>query len=217
MLRIGYDAKRLFNNFTGLGNYSRTLLQDLSEHFPENEYLLFSPKVKKNDRTKPFFDPSKYTIKTAKGNSTFWRSLGIKKDLENNQIQLFHGLSHEIPFGLQKTKIKSVVTIHDLIFKHYPEQFPFIDRKIYDWKFKYSCENADRIVAISESTKKDIIHFYNIPPEKIEVIYQTCDALFKTHKFVENPSDFQQKYQHFYQGHMCRFVLKIFPYVIFYY
>ena len=162
MFRLGYDAKRLFNNFTGLGNYSRTLLEDLSNHFPENEYFLFSPKVTKNDRTNPFFDQSKFTIKKARGNGIYWRSYGIKKDLLENQIQLFHGLSHEIPIGLQQTTMKSVITIHDLIFKHYPNQFSWIDRNIYDWKFRYSCENADRIVAISENTKKDIIRFYNI-------------------------------------------------------
>ncbi len=195
MLKIAYDAKRLFNNFTGLGNYSRTLLKDLSKHFPENEYFLFSPKVGENNRTAPFFNHSKFTLKTAKGNSAYWRSFGIKKDLIKSQIQLFHGLSHEIPIGLQKTNIKSVVTIHDLIFKHYPKQFPWIDRKIYDWKFRYSCENADQIVAISESTKSDIISFYDIPREKIEVIYQTCDPIFKNQDLSINPSKIQQKYQ----------------------
>ncbi len=195
MLKIGYDAKRLFNNFTGLGNYSRTLLKDLSDHFPENEYFLFSSKVIKNDRTKPFLNQTKFIIKKARGNNTYWRSFGIKKDLLESQIQLFHGLSHEIPLGLQQTKTKSVVTIHDLIFKHYPHQFSWVDRNIYDWKFRYSCENVDRIIAISESTKKDIIHFYNIPPEKIEVIYQTCDALFKNQNTSENSPDIQQKYK----------------------
>lgn len=195
MLKIGYDAKRLFNNFTGLGNYSRTLLKELSDHFPEQEYWLFSPKVYNNDRTKPFFDTSKFTIKKARGLKVFWRSFGVKTDLLKNNVQVFHGLSHEIPFGLQKTKIKSVVTIHDLIFKHYPKQFRLFDRKIYEWKFRYSCENADKIVAISENTKKDIIRFYNIPEEKIEVIYQTCDGIFKNQSFSENPAEIRKKYQ----------------------
>lgn len=194
MLRIGYDAKRLFNNFTGLGNYARTLLMDLSEQFPENEYLLFSPKIKNNPRTKPFFDPAKFTIRKARGIKTFWRSFGIKKDLKDCGLQLFHGLSHEIPFGLQKTNIKSVVTIHDLIFRHYPAQFPLFDRKVYDWKFRYSCENADRIVAISESTKNDIVRFYGIDPEKIQVIYQTCDAFFKNQDFAESPIETFRKH-----------------------
>ena len=195
MIKIGYDAKRLFNNFTGLGNYSRTLLEDLNTFFPENEYWLFTTKTQKNQRTVPFFDPSKFTIKQASGFKAFWRSFGVKKDLYENQIQLFHGLSHEIPIGLQRMKIKSVVTIHDLIFKHYPEQFKPIDRKIYDWKFRYACENADQIVAISESTKKDIIQLYNIPPEKIEIVYQTCDAIFKNQNLAQLTTPVLEKYQ----------------------
>ena len=195
MLRIGYDAKRLFNNFTGLGNYSRTLLQDLSTHFPENHYFLFSPKIRENNRTAPFFDKSRYTIVKARGHNAYWRSIGIKKDLLQNRIQLFHGLSHEFPVSLRKTKIKSIVTIHDLIFKHYPGHFPPIDRKIYEWKFRFSCNNADRIVAISENTKNDIIRFYDIPPERIQVIYQTCDDIFKVPGEASLSTEVAQKYQ----------------------
>ena len=57
MLRIGFDAKRLFNNFTGLGNYSRTLLANLSEYYPEQAYFLYTPRVVKNERN-PFFPPT---------------------------------------------------------------------------------------------------------------------------------------------------------------
>ena len=48
-MRIGFDAKRLFNNFTGLGNHSRTTIDILTEFYPENEYLLYTPKIKLND------------------------------------------------------------------------------------------------------------------------------------------------------------------------
>ena len=95
-----------------------------------------------------------------------------------HRIELFHGLSNEIPIGLNKVNIPSVVTIHDLIFRHYPNQYSWVDRQIYDYKFRYACENAQRIVAISESTKKDIVHFYNINPDKIKVIYQSCHERF---------------------------------------
>lgn len=181
MLKIGFDAKRLFNNFTGLGNYSRTLVGNLNRFFPENEYFLYSPKLIKNKRTEPFLRGADYRIRTP--NSKFfgsvWRTSGMKKEWDRNGTQIYHGLSHEIPIGSQKSKVKTVVTIHDLIFKKHPELFPFIDRKIYDWKFRYACEKSDRVIAISESTKRDIIRFYKIPESKIEVIYQTCHSIFQ--------------------------------------
>ncbi len=55
MYRLGFDAKRLFNNFTGLGNYSRTLLFNLGHYFPDNAYFLYTPKVKDNAETQVLF------------------------------------------------------------------------------------------------------------------------------------------------------------------
>lgn len=179
MLRIGYDAKRLFNNFTGLGIYSRTLLVNLAKAAPENEYWLYTPKIKQHPETQPFLGHLPFKVQTpGRSFAAWWRSVGIKKDLRRDGVQLFHGLSHEIPLGLHRTGIRSVVTIHDLIFRRYPHQYAYLDRLIYDWKFKYACQHADCIVAISESTKNDIVEFYGIDPHRIEVIYQSCDTRF---------------------------------------
>ena len=195
MYRIGFDAKRLFNNFTGLGNYSRTLVRNLSEYYPDNEYFLFSPTIKRNGETHFFRDSAMFQVETARKTKGFyWRSWGIKKDLIHQKIQLYHGLSHEIPFGIGKTGIPAIVTIHDLIFKHYPKQYPWIDRQIYDLKFRYACENAQQIIAISESTKKDIIHFYDIPAEKISVIYQSCHERFMREKPPKALARIRKKY-----------------------
>ncbi|MDX1942503.1 MAG: glycosyltransferase family 1 protein [Saprospiraceae bacterium] len=196
MYRIGFDAKRLFNNFTGLGNYSRTLLRNLAEFYPENAYFLYTPKVTKNEETQFFLNSPLYSVHLPQGQpKAYWRSWGVKKDLRKHKIQLFHGLSHEIPVGIQKTKIKSIVTIHDLVFKHYPHHFPLIDRQIYDYKFHYACENANKIIAISESTKRDIIEFYNITAEKIEVIYQSCHERFMQEKSPKAIEAVLKRYQ----------------------
>ena len=95
---------------------------------------------------------------------------------------------------MHKTGIKTVVTIHDLIFKRYPEYYTYADRKIYDWKFGHACRNADRIIAISEQTKRDVIHFYNIAPEKIEVVYQSCHDQFKQKKSRGSINAILEKY-----------------------
>jgi len=195
MLRIGYDAKRLFNNFTGLGIYSRTLLGNLAKAAPENEYWLYTPKIRKHPETETFLDQLPFRVRTPRGrNAGWWRSSGIKKDLHRDGIQLFHGLSHEIPLGLHQSGIPGVVTMHDLIFKRYPDQYAFLDRLIYDWKFKYACRHADCIVAISESTKNDIVEFYSIDPQRIEVIYQSCDARFAQPRSPEEVAGIVQKY-----------------------
>lgn len=179
-LRIGFDGKRAANNLTGLGNYSRSLIEALSKQFPETQYLVYSPKVKSSRQIDVFFEAENIQLKLPINGTFLWRSLNILKDLLRDKVQIFHGLSHEIPFAIQHTKIKSIVTIHDLIFLRYPQYYKFIDRKLYEWKSRSACKRANQIIAISEKTKADIIEFYGINPKKIEVIYQSCDDSFKT-------------------------------------
>ncbi len=178
-MKIGFDAKRLFNNKTGLGNYSRTLVWNLSKNYPEHEYFLYTPSIIKSKQTEKFIDNPAFSIRTSDSFlKSYWRSYGIIDQLKKDELDVFHGLSHEIPIGIQKTSIKSIVTIHDMIFKVLPETFPLIDRKIYDFKFRYSCNNANTVIAISESTKKDIEKYYQIDPSKIKVVYQSCHPIY---------------------------------------
>ncbi len=180
-MKIGYDAKRLFHNATGLGNYSRDLLRTLATYYPDNQFFLYNPKPAKINR---FTLTPQMIIKQpqtwlAKKLHFLWRSKFITNDIVKDKLDIFHGLSGELPFGIQKTGVKSVVTIHDLIFLHFPELYKSIDRKIYTAKFKYAAQKADKIVAISEQTKKDLVKFFKISPEKIHVIYQGCHKAFK--------------------------------------
>ncbi|MFC3559684.1 glycosyltransferase family 4 protein [Pedobacter jamesrossensis] len=179
-LKIGYDGKRAANNLTGLGNYSRSLIEALANEFPKNQYFVYSPKVKSAKQIDTFFKQENIHLKLPLQGSFLWRSLNILKDLKRDEVLLYHGLSHEIPILIQHTNIKSVVTIHDLIFLRFPKYHKFIDRNLYEWKSKSACQRADKIIAISKKTKADIIEFYNINPDKIEVIYQSCDDSFKT-------------------------------------
>jgi glycosyltransferase involved in cell wall biosynthesis len=181
-MNIGYEAKRVFHNKTGLGNYSRDLVRILNQFYPENNYFLYNPKPSskalfKTNNTN-VFEKNPKGIWAAKFKN-IWRQKGVVKDLVDDKIDLFHGLSGELPSGLKQKRIKSVVTIHDLIFMRYPQFYSFFDRKIHYYKFKKAAQNADVVLAISEQTKKDIIQFLGIPASKIKVIYQVCQAVFK--------------------------------------
>lgn len=186
-MKIGFDSKRLFCNFTGLGNYSRTLVKNLCHYYPENDYFLYTTGVKESDETSLFLDDPDVSIRITEALfKAYWRTYSIKSQLVKDSIELYHGLSHEIPVNLRKKGIRSVVTVHDLIFKYYPENYSATDRNIYDSKLRYACKNADRIIAISESTKGDIVKFYNVDPEKIDVIYQACNPAYYR---LRNPVD----------------------------
>lgn len=179
-MNIGFDAKRLFNNFTGLGNYSRTTLDILTEFYPENNYWLYTPRIIKNDITRPYtLLPNCRTIRPH-GHMPhgLWRTFLQTRDLSRNMTDVFHGLSHEIPMGLGRKGIPAVVTMHDVAFKTFKDMYHWHDRQIYDIKFHYACKHANHIVAISEATKADVIRFYGVDESKISVIYQPVQRLF---------------------------------------
>lgn len=125
---------------------------------------------------------------------SLWRSRFVVTRLLKDKIDLYHGLSHEIPVSIQNTSIKTVVTIHDLIFLRYPQYYKPADRKIYEMKFRNACKNANKIIAISEQTKRDIIHYFGTDDSKIEVVYQSCDPSFALKYNAEHLSIIRAKY-----------------------
>lgn len=190
-MKIAFDAKRFFHNASGLGNYSRDLVRILAHYFPENEYVLLNKN--KSERGKSILENSSiHFIETSKGRMSRQFKMGI--DAQKEKVDIFHGLSGELPLKWEKTPIKKVVTIHDLIFVRYPQYYSFFDRQIHLWKFKRATQIADKIIAISEQTKKDIIHYLKVPETKIEVIYQGCHQAFKEKQSEEFTQQTKQKF-----------------------
>lgn len=179
-MKIGFDAKRAFFNATGLGNYSRSLLRGLHDLHPECEQVLFTPGLSEGSR----FDPDWARIITPTGlgklSALLWRSRLISKELKPNGVDLYHGLSNELPVGIHRSGVGSVVTVHDLLFLHFPEDYPKLDRSIYRRKTAHACRNADRVIAVSKQTAKDLVELLQVPEEKIRVVYQHCRDSFRS-------------------------------------
>ncbi|MBI3502223.1 MAG: glycosyltransferase family 4 protein [Bacteroidetes bacterium] len=198
-MNIGFDAKRAFTNSSGLGNYSRTLIKSLVNYFPVNNYFLYTPQKNKSSFAEFINGRKNCTVVQPKNiidkkiNSR-WRSYGITNLLNSTKINVYHGLSNELPFNISKFHGRKIVTIHDLIFLRHPQLYPLIDRKIYNRKVKSACESADKIIAVSVQTKNDILEFYKINPEKIKVIYQSCDGIFYKPSSSEEIKKVKSKY-----------------------
>lgn len=174
-MNIGFDGKRTTQNLTGLGNYSRYIIRLLTNLHPENKYTIYAIKPPSHDL--PLIGVE-YEYPSPKSIKSYWRTHGIIKDLIKQKINVFHGLSNEIPYGLNKAGIRSVVTIHDLIFLRYPQYYPFFDRIIYKLKVGHAARSADKVIAISQQTKDDLIQYLGIKADRISVIYQNCDPIF---------------------------------------
>jgi glycosyltransferase involved in cell wall biosynthesis len=178
-MKIGFDAKRAFYNTRGLGNYSRNLIDGLLAYFPDEDYYLFGDKPK-NGECHEWFHKIEKDVNIVGPNAkssirkALWRSYFMEDNIRSIDLDIYHGLSHEIPFKKRNKHTKYVVTIHDLLFLRFKQHFKWIDIQIYLSKIKYSCRHADLVLAVSEQTKQDLIDFLHIPEEKIIVNYQSC-------------------------------------------
>jgi glycosyltransferase involved in cell wall biosynthesis len=194
-MNIGFDAKRAFHNGTGLGQYSRTLTQSLCSAYPMHQYYLFNPKPGQRYRAGA---ANQHEVLPQRPLHRFltalWRSNWVKADLQRLHIQLYHGLSHELPWGIHRSGIPSVVTMHDLIHERYPTQYSFIDRNIYSRKFRYACSAASHIIAISQQTKQDLVDIYGADPQRITVCYQSCNPAFAQAATAADKQRVQQQY-----------------------
>ncbi|MGM9821441.1 MAG: glycosyltransferase family 4 protein [Muribaculaceae bacterium] len=180
---IGFDGKRAVLNNTGLGNYSRLLIDVLATAYPGNEYRLYTPRIASNPRLMPLMMHENVrliapALPRQRALSGLWRLGPMGTQMVRDSVELIHGLSGELPLNVGKLGRPSVVTMHDVIFRRFPQTYAAIDRTIYDYKFRRAAAAATRILAISECTARDVMEFYGVPREKIDVVYQGCDAQF---------------------------------------
>lgn len=183
---IGFDAKRIVRNGTGLGSYGRTLVNDLAM-VDDMELRLYAPDQGRIELRNQILNRQNVTFCYPRRSFTslgkaLWRSKGMVSQLQKDGVQVYHGLSGELPHGISRRGIPTVVTIHDLIFIRHPEYYNKVDVKIYTKKFYQTLREADRIVAISECTRRDICELGEIDPSRVDLIYQSCAP-----RFTEEP------------------------------
>jgi len=186
-MKIGFDAKRIVRNHTGLGSYSRTLVNALAVLDTDDELLLYAPdegdpqlrrQIEPRHNVRFVYPSRPLPFGGKLGMAARWREKTIVEQLKADGIELYHGLSGELPAGLKESGIRSIVTIHDLIFLRHPEYYHWWDTLLYRQKFLRTLKEADRIVAISECTKRDILHYGHFPEDRIDIIYQSCSTRF---------------------------------------
>lgn len=195
MANIGYDAKSAFLNFSGQGNYTRTLIKTISSLYEDNDYYLYTPPYDVNlkhdfrnrnnvyTRTLDYLDPENhYSMAELQ-----------EKDLRKDSIDLFHGLSTYLPDST--SSVRTVVTLHDVIFMRYPEYYSEHEKRTLETLFRASCLNADKIIAASRQTADDAIRFLDADPSRIEVVYQGCDSIFHTRPDMETIRSVAKKYR----------------------
>ena len=209
MIKIGFESKRLFRSMTGFGAYSRTLVKGLVKHYPDNKYVLLPDQSNETasqelmlhtlDIEKVLNLDAVSVLYPPRNKSLYWKLFGAKQQLRSNNIDIYHGLTNQLPRSISSLNIPLVITVHDLYYLHYPELCrndlgQRDDLKKLNQELKKACYRSNKIIAVSENTKNDIVDQFSVSPDKVTVIYQSCDPVYFEKITEEKKYEVKQRY-----------------------
>lgn len=177
-VRIAIDARKLHD--FGIGTYVRNLLKQLARLPGSDEFVLLcrdadvEPLASLGARFTPIAERSKpYSVR---------EQLSLPAALSRAKVDAFHAPHYVLPM---LRRCPTVVTIHDCIHLMFPQYLPNRLAHAYAKAFLWNAAHrSDRIITVSEASKRDILHFFDIPPDKISVIPNAIDD-----RFLQVPSD----------------------------
>jgi glycosyltransferase involved in cell wall biosynthesis len=179
-MRICIDTSPAVHRRAGLGRYAQELTAALLAADAENEYVAFYHRPRDAQIDPPL---DRVPHLTTSLDTKPWRfaallgqSLNIPQDRMFPGIDLFHATDHLLP---RLTRIRTVFTLHDLIFRLYPGTHKPLNRWFLTLVMPSFLRAADAVITVSEHTKRDAVRFYDVDEAKIHVIYEAVDARFR--------------------------------------
>jgi len=187
-MRIGIDVRLLGERITGITRYLINVLHYLPQFDSKNKYSLFS-----YDKTK--FDNKFYehhivqqTKLPRQLSEHLWLNFSLPNLLTEKNIDLFFTPYILVP--IKKSLHKNVIVIHDVMTKACPQFFTSYYKKYMDFIVPLSIKRSDSIITISESSRQDILKYYNVSPEKVRYMYLWTDEKYKPINFSEEEREF---------------------------
>ncbi len=174
-MRIGIDIQTTLGQKTGFGFYVSNLIKNLRQ-VSSYRYIYFKPQTDEDFSTLKRF---------------WWDQVTIPRLAWQNKVDILHQPCFSAPV-LYRGPI--VVTVHDIISILFPQNIPFVSRMFYSRWMPFSYRNADKIIAISQNTKRDIQKILQIPEEKIRVIYLAVSDEFKQRPSLNKIQKAKQRY-----------------------
>ncbi len=183
-LKIGIDARWIFRDISGVGRVTEKLIRNLAAVDRKNLYYLFFSEadlLKKYSRhwgNNPNFRPLlvPWGIFTPAGQ---WK---LPARIRRLGLDIFHSTNYFLPLFL-RGEVKAVATVHDLIplkFPHFtPRAWKTRLYPLFRWILSRSVRRADRVITVSRHTARDLAADLHLPPEKIAVVYNGIDGVYR--------------------------------------
>ena len=188
-LRIAIDARKIRDY--GIGTYLRNLLRQLSRLDSETEYVVLCYSA-----DGPSFEELGQNFRTIPEKArpySVGEQLRIPLDLRREKVDLFHAPHYVLP---PLTPCKAVVTIHDCIHLRFPQYLP--NRLGYAYarsSMWMATHRANRVLTVSEASKRDILRYFRVPERKIDVIYNAIDDRLGETPTPEEIERVRERYQ----------------------
>lgn len=171
-MRIGIDARLVYYSEAGITQYTLRLIQGLAEIDRENEFIILqSRKDKHTIVNKPNF--KRVSLWTPSHHR--FEQYALRLEISSLNLDVLHSPDFIPPFH---RNCQSIITIHDLAFLIYPH-FLTKDSARYYGQIDQAVKRTDHIIAVSESTKQDIIRLLGVPEHKITVIYESAHPIYR--------------------------------------
>ncbi|MGE3276300.1 MAG: glycosyltransferase family 4 protein [Vicinamibacterales bacterium] len=187
-MRIAIDARKL-RDF-GIGTYIRNILTGLARLDQTTEYVVL---CKPEDAAAAAVGPNFRAVPERARPYSIAEQIRVPLSLARERVQLVHEPHYVLP---PATRCRSVVTIHDCIHLMFPQYLPFRSAHLYARASMWAAtRQADRVLTVSEASKRDILRFFDVAPEKISVIHNAIDPRFLEPPDEERMDRIRQRYQ----------------------
>ncbi|HET7217206.1 MAG TPA: glycosyltransferase family 1 protein [Vicinamibacterales bacterium] len=188
-MRIAVDARKLRDY--GIGTYVRNLLRHLSRVDQTTDYVVLCNGA--DCEIVAELGPNFRAVAESSPGYSVREQITVPRDLKRERADLFHTPHYVLP---PLTPCRSVVTIHDCIHLRFPQYLPNRLGYAYARSFLWTATHrSSRVITVSEASKRDILEYFNVPPEKIDVIYNGIDERFGTAPPDEDVVRVRERYQ----------------------
>jgi glycosyltransferase involved in cell wall biosynthesis len=188
-MRVAIDARKLHD--FGIGTYIRNLLRHLARIDRDSEYVLLCQETDIGVAAQ--LGPNFRTVLEPSPNYSLREQIRVPWVLHRERPDVFHAPHYVLP---PLTRCRSVVTIHDCIHLMFPQYLPNRAAYVYARASMWSAaRQAHRILTVSEASKRDIMHFFSVPPEKVVVVYNAIEERFAATPSAEAIERVRERYQ----------------------
>jgi glycosyltransferase involved in cell wall biosynthesis len=188
-MRVAIDTRKIHD--FGIGTYIRNLLRQLARIDRDTEYVLLCREPDLGIAAQ--LGPNFRSVREPSPNYSLREQLHVPWVLRRERPDVYHAPHYVLPAAV---RCRSVVTIHDCIHLMFPQYLP--NRAAYAYaraSMWAAARRSDRILTVSHASKRDILHLFNVKPEKIVVVYNAIDEHFSATPSDDYVARIRERYQ----------------------